>query len=201
MGLFFLAAVVCHGAVRDPRYHIILQRIFFDGPGHGFLYGIAPHVRFAASLFHPFFLAGVVIMQIPGFAGARNSNHGAFALPTEQLTRQQIIAVHTMAALWILFRFQHLLDFEKQLVADDPGNTALNADVIVDVDSPIPLVDQHSMKATFAPTVPADGPDAPGIEIVGDINKRFPTGHAAKNLTDNIILGRIQLIPQVLPFL
>ena len=56
------------------------------------------------------------------------------------------------------------------------------------------------MKTALPPAIPPDRPDAPGIEIVGNVNERFPTGHAAKNLTDNIILGRIQLIPQVLPF-
>lgn len=199
VGLFLLTAAVGHSAVRDPRNHIILERIFFDGPGHSLLYGVPPHVGLAASLFHPLLLAGVVVMQIPGFAGAGDPNHGALALPAEQFPRQQIVAIHSMAPLWILFRFQHLLDFEEQLVADDPGNAALNADVIVDVDSPIPLVDQHGVEAALSPAIPPNRPDAPDIEIVGNVNERFPAGHAAKNLTDNIILGRIQLVPQILP--
>lgn len=83
MGLFFLAAVIGHSAVSNPLYHIVLESVFLDGSGHSFLYGVPPHVRFAASLFHPLFLAGVVIMQIPGSAGAGDSDHGALALATE----------------------------------------------------------------------------------------------------------------------
>lgn len=103
--LFFLAAVVCYGAVRDPRDYMILKRIVFNGPGHSFLYDVPPYVGFATSLFRPFLLAGVVIMQVSGFAGAGDSNHGALALPAEQFTRQQIVTTLTMASLWILFRF------------------------------------------------------------------------------------------------
>lgn len=104
-----------------------------------------------------------------------------------------------MPPLWILFRFQHLLDFEKQLVADDSGNAALNANIIVDVNSPVSLVDQHSVETAFPPAVPPDGPNPSGVEIVCNIHKSFAAGHTAKNLADNIILGRIQLIAQVLP--
>ena len=79
-------------------------------------------------------------MQFSGSAGTGDSNHWTFKLPAEQFSCEKIVAIYTMTPLWILFRFLHLLYFEEQFVTDNARDAALDADVIIDVNAPVPLV-------------------------------------------------------------
>ena len=69
-----------------------------------------------------------------------------------------------MPASRILFRFDHLLDLEEKLVADDARDAALYADVVIDVNAPVPLIAENLVEARSPPWLPVCRGDAPGVQ-------------------------------------
>ena len=201
MGLLLLTAVIGQSTVSDPGNHIVLESVILDSPGDRRLQIVPPDVSLIAGLFDPLLLTGVVEVLVSGPAGAGEADHRALAFPTKQFPGQQVVAVDVMPALWIPFRFQHLLNFEEQLIADDAGDAALNTDIIVDIDAPVTLVEQHSMETALSPGPAPRRPDPPGVEVICNVDERLPAGYPAEDLPHDVILGRVQRIAHILPLL
>lgn len=79
-------------------------------------------------------------MQFPALTGPGNSDHRAFAVAAKQFAGEQIIPARPMAALWILFRFQHLLHPKEKALVHDLGDTAFNTNVPVDINAGVSLI-------------------------------------------------------------
>ena len=133
-------------------------------------------------------------MHGPGLAGASNARHGAAAVAAVQLPGQQVffIAAALTAALRIFLHFQYLLHFVEKLVRYDTRHTTLNADITVNVDTPVPLVAADRVKAAAPPLCPFLGLDAPAVQIAGYVDERLIARHASKDLLHDSGLCFIQ---------
>ena len=115
-------------------------------------------------------------------------------MAAEQLPGQQVffIAAALTAALRILFHFQYLLHFVEKLVRDDTRHTALNANIAVNVDAPVPLVAADRVKAAAPPLGAFFRLDAPAVQIAGNVDERFIARHAGKDFLHDSGLCFIQ---------
>ena len=196
LALGFLALIVGDRAVGDPLDNIVLQSIVFDGLGDLQLNFISAYILFIAGLFRSTLLADVVVMQVAGASGAGDASHGAFTMPAEQLAGKQIVTIDAVTPLRILLRGDHLLDLEVKLVADNPRDAALFADIAVDIDAAIPFVGKDLLKARPPPRATVRGLDSPDIQAGHDINESLTAGNASEYLPDNRSLRLVDGIVQ-----
>ena len=146
-------------------------------------------------------MADVVEVQLTGFPGSGGADHWAFTVAAEQLACKQIIAVDAVPALWILFRFQHLLHAPKQSLVYDLRDATFNADVPVYVYAGIALVCEQPVKAAASPFSALTGLYAPGVEVSANVNKTLSASYTAVYLPDHIVIWGVELIAHIFAFL
>src|SRR5699024_6687891 len=127
-------------------------------------------------------------------AGAGHPDHVTSAVAALQLAGQQVVGAPGAAAagvLRVLFHLAHLLDLEKERVADDAGDTPFDANIPVNIDSPVALVVQNGSEAAFVPTGAFFCFDAAGVQVVQYIREGFIVRDPAVDLPDDFSLGLI----------
>ena len=107
-----------------------------------------------------------------------------------------------MTPLRILLRFQHLLHFEIQFVADDSRDASLFPDIAVDVNSSIPFVRQDLLEARSSPRPAVRSFDSTSIQAVINIDKWLSAGNANEDFPDDSGLRLIDdIVQRVIPFI
>lgn len=192
---FLMLAILDH-AVGNPVDRIIIQCAAFDRLCYLKLDVVPSQVFLLAGFFRATLLADVVVMQVARAAGAGDAGHWTFAVSAEQLAGKQIVTIDAVTPLRILLRGDHLLDLEVKLVADNPRDAALFADIAVDIDAAIPFVGKDLLKARPPPRATVRGLDSPGIQAGHDINESLTAGNASEYLPDNRSLRLVDGIVQ-----
>ena len=126
-------------------------------------------------------------MDFPGLAVSGVSHHRGQTLSAEQLPCQKIDSVcrPSSHASWIRFHSDSLLHFVIQFVADDPGDAALDSNIVEDVHAPVPFVLEYLVKTAFCPLETPACFDTTLVEAPGNVDKAEPRGHLFIYLLDD----------------
>ena len=188
--------MIFYATIRDPFDYVIFKCVVPDCLCDFQLDHIAANILLVAGFLGPPLLADIVEVQLPCPACAGDAGHGTFAMPAEQLAGEKIVTIDAVTPLWIFLRGNRLLDLEVELIADDPRDAALNANIAVDINAAVSLVGKDLLKARPPPRTTIRGCNASIIQTGHDINECLAAGNAREDLPDNRSLRLVDGIVQ-----
>lgn len=157
------------------------------------------YVAFGAALFLSMAGAGIITVLFAAVAGAADPFHGTAAGGAEKLAGEDIVGAGAGAAAVGTVEGKLTLAAVKQIAVDHGGDTSLDADIGVLINTQIHLVGDDAQDGILIEGVAARGADPVGVEVGNDIGGGEPGGVLLEDVAHGGGLLRVDAVVLVRP--
>lgn len=169
------------------------------GADDGTFEGRFLYVAFGAALFLGMAGTGIVAVLFAAVTDATDPFHGTAAGGAEKLAGENIVGAGAGAAAVGTVEGKLTLAAVKQIAVDHGGDTSLDADIGVLIDTQIHLIGDDAQDGIFIEGVAARGTDPVGVEVGNDIGGGEPGGVLLEDVAHGGGLLRVDAVVLVRP--